>query len=86
MLNMQENLENLDKLRDHEPEKITRTYQNLFTTPEGELILIDLMDNFFEFKPTKNDHEAGAQAVIIYIKNRILGVTEDKRIPTGDQS
>lgn len=69
-------LENLDKLRKEDPHQITFTYQKFFSMPEGELILADLMDHFFEFRPTKNDHEAGAQAVIIYIKNRLLGVTE----------
>lgn len=81
MLNMAGALENLDHIRDQEPEKLTYTYQKFFATPEGELILIDLMDQFFEFKPTTNDHEAGAQAVIIYIKNRLLGVTEPKQRP-----
>ncbi len=81
-------LDLLDKLREEEPEKITLTYQKLFNMPEGELILADLMDHFFEFRPTSTDHEAGSQAVIIYIKNRILGVTEQKQsaLPIGDQS
>lgn len=88
MLNIPTAIENLDKIRESEPEKITYTYQKLFASPEGELILIDLMDKFFEFKPTSNSNEAGAQGVIIYIKNRILGVTEPKQRPepTGDHN
>lgn len=76
-------LDSLDKMRAENPEFITHTYQKMFGMPEGELILMDLMDKFFEFKPTSNDNEAGAQSVIIYIKNRIYGVTEPKQ-STGD--
>lgn len=76
--NIPDHLDHLDRIRDTEPEKITHTYQKMFSTPEGELILIDLMDKFFEFSPVTNDHEAGSQAVLIYIKNRILGVVEPK--------
>jgi hypothetical protein len=41
--------------------------------PEGEMILIDLMDRFFEFKKPENMTEVGSQAVLIYIKNMVLG-------------
>lgn len=78
MFNIPGNLENLDKLKRDDPERITSTYQKVFGMPEGELVLIDLMDRFFEFKPVNNMTEAGAQSVIIYIKNRLLGVTEPK--------
>lgn len=84
MLNVPALLDQLDKINEQEPERVTHTYQKFFTMPEGELILIDLMDRFFEFRPTTNDNEAGAQAVIIYIKNRILGVTEPKQRPTEE--
>lgn len=78
-------LEKLDDLRSENPEQITAMYQKLFTaTTEGQMILVDLMDLFHEFAPTANDHEAGAQSVLIYIKNRILGVTEKPR-PKGEQ-
>lgn len=80
MLNIVANAERLDELRAKNPEAITLTYQKIFSMPEGELILVDLMDLFFEFKPTSNDREAGAQAVIIYIKNRLLGVTPEPTI------
>lgn len=81
-------LDNLDKMREENPEFITQTYQKMFGMPEGQLILMDLMDKFFEFRPTSNNSEAGAQGVIIYIKNRIYGVTEipQHKQPNGDQS
>lgn len=79
MLNIPSLLEKLDDIKDNDPSILTSTYMKVFNMPEGELILVDLMDRFFEFKPTTNDNDAGAQAVIIYIKNRLLGVTETKR-------
>lgn len=76
-------LERLDRMTDEEK---TRSYLNLFSTPEGETVLVDLMDRFFEFKPTSNDREAGSQAVIIYIKNRLLGIAEHEPAQnTGDE-
>lgn len=69
-------LEKLDGMTD--PQK-TMLYMKLFNTPEGELILVDLMEKFFEFKPTSNQQEAGSQAVIIYIKNRLLGIAEEEQ-------
>lgn len=77
-------LDRLDDLRKNRPDQITFTYQKFFSTPEGELILVDLMDRFFEFKPTANDRESGSQAVIIYIKNRLLGVTEPPEETQGE--
>lgn len=71
-------LEKLDVMRESDPQQITQLYLNIFTTPDGQMVLTDLMDHFFEFKPTSNDHEAGCHAVIIYIKNRLLGVTEQR--------
>ncbi len=76
MLNIPSHLDLLDKHRKENPGNITYTYQKFFGSPEGELILIDLMDRFFEFKPVMNDREAGAQAVLIYIKNTILGTVD----------
>ena len=80
MLNPLALLEKLDELSD---EQVTQLYQKVFQSIESELVLVDLMDRFFEFKKTSNDHEAGSQAVIIYIKNRLLGVAE--RQPKGEQ-
>ncbi len=77
-------LDRLDKLRKESPEHITFTYQKMFTMPEGQLILIDLMDKFCEFRPTANDKEAGAQGVIIYIKNKLLGVVEAPEQTQGE--
>ncbi len=73
MLDIPSHLERLDKLRSEQPEHITYTYQKVFGSPEGELILIDLLDRFFEFKKPMNMEEVGSQAVTIYIKNMILG-------------
>lgn len=76
-------LERLDRMTDQEK---TYTYLKIFSTPEGELVLVDLLDRFFEFKPTSNDREAGSQAVIIYIKNRLLGIAEPESAPnTGEE-
>lgn len=67
-------LDQLDKQRKNNPEYVTQAYQNIFSTPDGRLALIDLMDRFFEFQKTSNDQESGAQSVLIYIKNTaILG-------------
>ena len=79
MLDIPSHLDNLDKLRKERPEHITYTYQKVFGMPEGELVLIDLMDRFFEFKPTMSDRESGAQAVLIYIKNTILGQVDTSK-------
>lgn len=74
MLNPMPLLERLDTLTDVQK---THMYMKLFNSPEGELVIVDLMDRFFEFKPTSNPQEAGSQAVIIYIKNRLLGIAEE---------
>lgn len=67
-------LDLLDKTRKSNPEHLTQAYVNIFSTPDGRLALVDLMDRFFEFQRTNNDYEAGAQAMLIYIKNTaILG-------------
>lgn len=84
-VNMVPILEKLDELRAQRPHEITNLYQKLFNTEDGKIVIVDLMDKFFEFKPTANDHEAGSQAVIIYIKNRVLGVTEAPEQPTGEE-
>lgn len=73
MLDIPAHLDLLDKYRKENPEALTQAYQNQFSTPDGKLILIDLMDKFFEFTPTMNDRESGAQGVLIYVKNKILG-------------
>lgn len=69
-------LDLLDKHRKENPGQITYTYQKLFGSPEGNLVLIDLMDRFFEFKKPANMEEVGAQAVLIYIKNTMRGVVD----------
>lgn len=77
-------LERLDTMTDAQK---TMLYMKHFSNPEGEMIIVDLMDHFFEFKPTSNDREAGSQAVIIYIKNRLLGIAEQESAPnTGEES
>jgi hypothetical protein len=69
-------LDLLDKHRKENPGQITYTYQKLFGSSEGNLILIDLMDRFFEFKKPSNMEEVGAQAVLIYVKNTMRGVID----------
>lgn len=81
MLNAIALLDKLDTLSD---EQIMMLYQKVFGNLEGELVLIDLLDKYFEFRPTSNDREAGSQAVIIYIKNRLLGIAEKE--PTQGES
>lgn len=76
MNDMISRLDKLDELRQTNPQQLTQMYLNLFSTPDGQMVLTDLMDLFFEFKPTSNDRESGSQAVIIYIKNKLLGITE----------
>lgn len=80
-------LEKLDVMREEAPDQITFMYQKFFGMPEGEMILVDMMDHFFEFKPTNTPFEAGQQSVLIYIKNRLLGVTEvpGKVIPKPEE-
>lgn len=75
-------IDRLDEMKDSE---VTMLYNKVFNVPEGDLVLADLMDRFFEFKRTTNDHEAGSQAVLIYIKNRLLGIAEPDLPNTGDQ-
>lgn len=82
-LNLPPMLEKLDELRDQRDEEITYLYQKLFSTEDGKMVLVDLMDLFFEFKPTTTEHEAGSQAVIIYIKNRVIGVSQKKNQSIG---
>lgn len=65
-------LDLLDKTRKSNPENITQAYQNMFSTPDGRMALVDLMDRFFEFQKTSNDQESGAQSVLIYIKNTAM--------------
>lgn len=79
-------LEQLDIIRSTKPEQLTHMYQKLFGgTTDGQMVLVDLMEQFFEFKPTSNDREAGSQAVLIYIKNRLLGIT-DQLVETKGES
>lgn len=80
MLNPIATLEKLDTLSD---EQVMMLYQKVFQGLDGELVIIDLLDRYFEFRPTSNDREAGSQAVIIYIKNRLLGIAE--RQPQGEE-
>lgn len=82
MINPMPLLEKLDDMTDVQK---THLYLKLFNTPEGELILVDLMDRFFEFKPTSNQQESGSQAVIIYIKNRLLGIAEESVQTQGEE-
>lgn len=76
LLDEQALLDLLDKYRKENPGHITYTYQKMFGSPEGQLILIDLLERFFEFKKPANMEEVGAQAVTIYIKNTIRGVID----------
>ena len=73
MLDIPSHLDLLDKYRKERPEHITYTYQKVFGMPEGELVLIDLMERFFEFNKPNSMEEVGSQAVVMYIKNNILG-------------
>lgn len=80
MLNPLATLEKLDSLTD---EQVMLLYQKVFQGLDAELVIADLMDRYFEFRPTSNDREAGSQAVIIYIKNRLLGIAEPTK--QGDE-
>lgn len=73
-------LDNIRNERDHE---MVGYYQKVFSTPEGEIVLVDLMMRFGEFKPSFNKMETGQHSVLIYIKNRLLGISEQP--PTGEQ-
>jgi hypothetical protein len=82
-------LDFIDKCYKQTPEHITYLYQKTFGPPDGELVLVDLMDRFFEFKPTMSDREAGAQAVLIHIKNMIRGQIDTSKLEQpmqGDQN
>lgn len=74
--NLIEKINRLDEIRNDRPEELANLYQKVFSTVEGELILVDMMERFGEFKPSKDLFEAGNQAVLIYIKNRMLGIVE----------
>lgn len=78
----------LDEIQELRPQEIVGFYQKVFNTPEGELVLIDLMIRFGEFKPSANTFEAGNQAVLIYIKNRMLGIVDQQVMkgPVNDES
>lgn len=81
-------LDKLDELRNSgRDQDITRLYMKVFQGPDAEMVLVDLMDECHEFKPVTNQFEAGKQAVLIYIKNRLLGIAEPPhQSPTGDQN
>ena len=86
MLDIPAHLEFLDRTYKERPEHITYMYQKVFGPPDGEFVLVDLMDRFFEFKPTSNDRESGAQAVLIHIKNMVRGQIDDSRYtPTKEE-
>lgn len=68
-------LQKIDEIREQRPEELVTYYRKVFGTPEGEIVLVDLMDNFFEFKPTFSDMQSGSRAVIVHIKNQLLGIT-----------
>lgn len=83
MLNIIGTLQALDNMTDEEK---TQLYLKHFSNVEGQKILVDLMDRFCEFKPAITPFDAGGQAVIIYIKNRLLGIAEREALPIqGDE-
>lgn len=67
-------------------EDLISYYRKVFGSVEGELVLMDLMMNFYEFKPTSTAFEAGGQSVLIYIKNRILGIIEQPITKQGEMN
>lgn len=81
-------LDKIDQIRNERPQELVTYYRKVFGTPEGEIVLVDLMDHFFEFRPTVNDMQAGSRAVIVHIKNQLLGITHQplgKEIPDDNQ-
>lgn len=76
MLNTLAIINKLDDINNNSPQDLVAMYQKVFGDVEGEIVLIDLMMRFGEFKPSVNQFEAGNQAVLIYIKNRMLGIME----------
>lgn len=81
-------LDKLDELRNTgRDQEITRLYMKVFQGPDAEMVLVDLMSECHEFSPVTNKFEAGKQAVLIYIKNRLMGVAEPPPLsPTGDST
>lgn len=80
MINKLALIQKLDTLA---PSDLVGVYQKVFSDVEGELVLIDLMMRFGEFKPATNLLETGQSSVLIYIKNRLLGIVEQP-IPQGE--
>lgn len=69
-------IQKLDEINSNKPEELIYLYQKVFGDMEGELVLVDLMMRFGEFRPAVNGMERGQHSVLIYIKNRLLGITE----------
>lgn len=73
----------IEEISNERPHELIGYYQKVFSTPEGEIVLVDLMQRFGEFRPNFTKVEAGQNSVVIYIKNRLLGITEQPII--GDK-
>lgn len=86
MLNAMALLQRLDEIQANSPQDLIGMYQKVFGDVEGEIVLMDLMQRFGEFKPSLNMFEAGNQAVLIYIKNRMLGIVEQPARPQGEEN
>ena len=56
---------------------LEEVYKNVFESDGGQLVLEDLKARFFEYYPVQDMTQAGAQAVLIHIKNMITPLVED---------
>ena len=61
----------IERLRGMDQKRLETIYQNVFNTDEGQLVLEDLKGRFFEYAPVRDMTQAGAQAVLIHIKNMV---------------
>lgn len=61
----------IKKLQSYSPDDLTRLYNSVFNTPDGELVFEDMKGRFHEYVPVNNKFQAGQQSVLIHIKNQM---------------
>lgn len=64
--------ERLERVAGLDPSQLRRVYLQVFTSPEGQMVLEDLKLRFFEYVPPPSMEGVGSQKVIIHIKNMVI--------------
>lgn len=67
----------IETLRRLNQAQLEELYHRHFTSPDGAVVLEDLKARFFEYVPVSDMNQAGAQAVLLHIKNMVEPMPKD---------